>query len=118
MLSRRFTAALTKCADCCATPETAGVSRWRLAAVFLPVENLVFFCLFVCFLNIGAVVQGAGTTESVLTRVLVSRSEIDLLDIRAEFKKLFGYTLYSKLEVRIHSDIDYICEGTPHHPIL
>lgn len=53
-------------------------------------------------------VQGAGTTESVLTRVLVSRSEIDLLDIRAEFKKLFGYTLYSKLEVRIHANIDYI----------
>lgn len=101
MLSRRFTAALTKCADCCATPETAGV------AVSIPVENLVSFFFF-CFLNIGGVVQGAGTTESVLTRILVSRSEIDLLDIRAEFKKLFGYTLYSKLEVRIHTNTDYI----------
>lgn len=45
-------------------------------------------------------VQGAGTTESVLTRILVSRSEIDLSDIKAEYKKLFGFTLYSRLEVR------------------
>lgn len=43
--------------------------------------------------------QGAGTDESTLTRILVSRSEIDLLDIRAEYKKLFGFTLYSQLEV-------------------
>ncbi|XP_037340535.1 annexin A3b [Pungitius pungitius] len=42
--------------------------------------------------------KGAGTDESTLTRILVSRSEIDLLDIRAEYKKLFGYTLYSQLE--------------------
>lgn len=48
-------------------------------------------------------VQGAGTTESVLTRIIVSRSEVDLLDIRAEYKKLFGYTLYSQLEVSKHT---------------
>ncbi|XP_069559692.1 annexin A3b [Brachyistius frenatus] len=45
--------------------------------------------------------KGAGTTESVLTRILVSRSEIDLLDIRAEYKKLFGYSLYSQLESEV-----------------
>lgn len=45
--------------------------------------------------------KGAGTTESTLTRILVSRSEIDLLDIRAEYKKLFGYTLYSQLESEV-----------------
>lgn len=48
-------------------------------------------------------VQGAGTTESVLTRILVSRSEIDLSDIKAEYKKLFGFTLYTQLEVRIQT---------------
>ncbi|XP_029024866.1 annexin A3b [Betta splendens] len=42
--------------------------------------------------------KGLGTTESILTRVLVCRSEIDLLDIRVEYKKLFGYSLYSQLE--------------------
>ncbi|KAM7318306.1 hypothetical protein ACRRTK_023043 [Alexandromys fortis] len=36
----------------------------------------------------------------VLTRVLVSRSEIDLLSIRAEFKKKFGKSLYSSLQVK------------------
>uniref|UniRef100_A0A4W6CFZ2 Annexin n=1 Tax=Lates calcarifer TaxID=8187 RepID=A0A4W6CFZ2_LATCA len=45
--------------------------------------------------------KGAGTTESVLTRILVSRSEIDLLDIKAEYKKLFGYSLYSQLESEV-----------------
>ncbi|XP_049595122.1 annexin A3b [Syngnathus scovelli] len=45
--------------------------------------------------------RGLGTTESTLTRILVSRSEIDLMDIKAEYKKLFGYSLYSKLESEV-----------------
>ncbi|KAK9532706.1 hypothetical protein VZT92_010080 [Zoarces viviparus] len=45
--------------------------------------------------------KGAGTTESILTRIIVSRSEIDLLDIRAEYKKLFGGSLYSQLESEV-----------------
>uniref|UniRef100_A0A8C3ADH4 Annexin n=1 Tax=Cyclopterus lumpus TaxID=8103 RepID=A0A8C3ADH4_CYCLU len=45
--------------------------------------------------------HGAGTTESTLTRIMVSRSEIDLLDIRAEYKKLFGSSIYSALESEV-----------------
>lgn len=43
--------------------------------------------------------QGGGTDESTLTRVMVSRLEIDLLDIRAEFKKLYENSLLSALAV-------------------
>ncbi|XP_036953625.1 annexin A3a [Acanthopagrus latus] len=42
--------------------------------------------------------KGGGTDESTLNRVMVSRSEIDLLDIRAEFKKLYEYSLHSAIE--------------------
>ncbi|KAM6975545.1 annexin A3-like isoform 1-T2 [Tautogolabrus adspersus] len=45
--------------------------------------------------------KGAGTTESTLTRILVSRSEIDLLDIRSEYKKLFGSSLYTQIESEV-----------------
>ncbi|XP_053196420.1 annexin A3b [Scomber japonicus] len=45
--------------------------------------------------------KGLGTTESTLTRILVSRSETDLLDIRTEYKKLFGESLYSQLESEV-----------------
>lgn len=50
-------------------------------------------------------VQGVGTTESVLTRIMVSRAEIDLLDIRGEYKKLYGRSLYSALGVRFSIQI-------------
>uniref|UniRef100_A0A3B5LTH2 Annexin n=1 Tax=Xiphophorus couchianus TaxID=32473 RepID=A0A3B5LTH2_9TELE len=42
--------------------------------------------------------KGGGTDESTLTRIMVSRSEIDLLDIRAEFKKLYQHSLRSDIE--------------------
>ncbi|XP_034565229.1 annexin A3b [Notolabrus celidotus] len=45
--------------------------------------------------------KGAGTTESTLIRIIVSRSELDLLDIRAEYKKLFGCSLYTQLESEV-----------------
>uniref|UniRef100_A0AAX7T7E4 Annexin n=1 Tax=Astatotilapia calliptera TaxID=8154 RepID=A0AAX7T7E4_ASTCA len=44
--------------------------------------------------------KGAGTDESTLNRIMVSRSEIDLLDIRAEFKKLYKHSLLSAIQVR------------------
>ncbi|KAM3868104.1 annexin A3a [Diretmus argenteus] len=42
--------------------------------------------------------KGGGTDEATLNRIMVSRSEIDLLDIRAEFKKLYSYSLHSAIE--------------------
>lgn len=46
--------------------------------------------------------QGCGTDESTLNRIMVSRSEIDLLDIRADYKKLYEHSLHSAIEVKSH----------------
>ncbi|MBN3281707.1 ANXA1 protein, partial [Polyodon spathula] len=43
--------------------------------------------------------KGSGTNEQVLTRIMVSRSEIDLHDIKAEYYKKYGKTLYQEIMV-------------------
>ncbi|XP_069505858.1 annexin A9 [Ambystoma mexicanum] len=48
--------------------------------------------------------KGMGTNENTLTRIMVSRSEIDLLSIRAEFRKKYGKSLYSFLQASITGD--------------
>ncbi|KAM8938810.1 annexin A3 [Pelodytes ibericus] len=42
--------------------------------------------------------KGAGTDEFTLTRIMVSRSEIDMLDIRAKYKEIAGHSLYSAIK--------------------
>uniref|UniRef100_A0A8B9SLW7 Annexin n=1 Tax=Anas platyrhynchos TaxID=8839 RepID=A0A8B9SLW7_ANAPL len=42
--------------------------------------------------------KGAGTDERTLTRIMISRSEIDLLNIRAEFVDLFDKSLHHMIE--------------------
>ncbi|KAM4575736.1 annexin A3a isoform 1-T1 [Odontesthes bonariensis] len=59
--------------------------------------------------------KGGGTDESILNRVMVSRSEIDLLDIRAEFKKLYEHSLHSAIESDVSGEygecMKAICGG-------
>ncbi|NXS03901.1 ANXA6 protein, partial [Oxylabes madagascariensis] len=42
--------------------------------------------------------QGAGTDERTLTRIMISRSEIDLFNIRGEFVDLFDKSLHHMIE--------------------
>ncbi|XP_024115762.1 annexin A5b isoform X1 [Oryzias melastigma] len=42
--------------------------------------------------------KGAGTDDNTLIRVMVTRSEVDMLDIRAEFRKLFARSLFSMIK--------------------
>ncbi|XP_043827238.1 annexin A3 [Dromiciops gliroides] len=50
--------------------------------------------------------KGAGTDELTLSRIIVSRSEIDLLDIRAEYKKHYGGSLYSAIKSDTSGDYE------------
>uniref|UniRef100_UPI0037E891D3 annexin A5b isoform X2 n=1 Tax=Semicossyphus pulcher TaxID=241346 RepID=UPI0037E891D3 len=42
--------------------------------------------------------KGAGTDDNTLIRAMVSRSEVDLLDIRTEFRRLFACSLHSMIK--------------------
>lgn len=43
--------------------------------------------------------QGKGTRKNILTRIMVSRSEIDMKRIKEEYKKSNGKTLYQDILV-------------------
>ncbi|XP_070706493.1 annexin A3-like [Pempheris klunzingeri] len=77
--------------------EMSGDLEKLLVAVVKCVKNVPAYLAERLFKSM----KGAGTTEATLTRILVGRSEIDLLDIRAEYKKLFGCSLYSQLESEV-----------------
>ncbi|XP_058049061.1 annexin A3 [Ahaetulla prasina] len=73
--------------------ETSGDFAELLLAVVKCVNNTPAF--FAEKLNKS--IKGPGTDEITLSRILVSRSEIDLLDIRQEYKNLYGESLHSAL---------------------
>ncbi|KAL0979868.1 hypothetical protein UPYG_G00190880 [Umbra pygmaea] len=51
-------------------------------------------------------IKGVGTDEGTLNRIMVSRSDIDMLDIRAEFKKLYNCSLHSAIQSDTHGDYE------------
>ncbi|XP_028445616.1 annexin A5a isoform X2 [Perca flavescens] len=57
----------------------------------------------------------AGTDDDTLMRIMVSRSEVDMLDIRASFKKTYGVSLHSTIQEDTAGDYQkallYLCGG-------
>ena len=51
------------------------------------------------FMLFSAALQGLGTDDNTLIRIIVTRSEVDLLDIRDEFAKLYHCSLAKFISV-------------------
>uniref|UniRef100_A0A3P8PPZ9 Annexin n=1 Tax=Astatotilapia calliptera TaxID=8154 RepID=A0A3P8PPZ9_ASTCA len=49
----------------------------------------------------------AGTDDDTLMRIMVSRSEVDMLDIRGSFKKIYGQSLYTTIQVLLQPPQDF-----------
>lgn len=47
----------------------------------------------------SAFLKSKGAKEKVVTRIMVSRCEVDLMKIRTEFKRLHGRSLYQTISV-------------------
>ncbi|XP_045142411.1 annexin A2 [Echinops telfairi] len=58
-----------------------------------------FFYSVGCNLEHQLDLQGKGTRDKVLIRTMVSRSEVDMLKIRSEFKRKYGKSLYYYIQV-------------------
>nr|7PC9_A Chain A, Synaptojanin-2-binding protein,Annexin A2 [Homo sapiens]7PC9_B Chain B, Synaptojanin-2-binding protein,Annexin A2 [Homo sapiens] len=59
--------------------------------------------------------KGKGTRDKVLIRIMVSRSEVDMLKIRSEFKRKYGKSLYYYIQQDTKGDYQkallYLCGG-------
>ncbi|KAI4875709.1 hypothetical protein NFI96_023374 [Prochilodus magdalenae] len=80
--------------------ETSGGLTEVLLAVVKCARNVpAYFAECLC-----KSMKGAGTDDATLIRIMVSRSEIDLLDIRAEFRKLFATSLHKMIQSEASGD--------------
>uniref|UniRef100_A0A3Q0SGQ3 Annexin n=1 Tax=Amphilophus citrinellus TaxID=61819 RepID=A0A3Q0SGQ3_AMPCI len=65
--------------------------------------------------NLLLAVGKTGTDDGTLMRVMVTRSEVDMLDIRASFKKMYGQSLYTTIQEDTAGDYQkallYLCGG-------
>ncbi|KAM6961203.1 annexin A2-like [Aplochiton taeniatus] len=78
-----------------------------------------FLTLVQCFENkqlyfanrLSDAMKGKGAKEKVLTRIMVSRCEVDLLKIRSEFKSVHGQSLYKTIAEHTKGDYQKVLLG-------
>ncbi|KAI5088048.1 annexin A5, partial [Silurus meridionalis] len=76
------------------TRETSGHLKELLLAVVKCARSVPAYlaeCLYYAM-------KGTGTDDHTLIEIMVSRSEIDILDIRAEFRRMFATSLYKLIQ--------------------
>uniref|UniRef100_A0A3Q3LXR7 Annexin n=1 Tax=Mastacembelus armatus TaxID=205130 RepID=A0A3Q3LXR7_9TELE len=79
--------------------ETSGCLRDLLLAVVKCARSVPAYFAETLYKSM----KGAGTDDNTLIRVMVTRSEVDMLDIRAEFRRLFACSLHSTIKVLTHT---------------
>jgi len=77
----------------------------RVLALFR-LNDAIIICIFIFHIHFYDKInygendtQGAGTNDDTLIRVIVSRSEVDLVQIKQEFQRNFGQSLESWIQV-------------------
>ncbi|XP_053185167.1 annexin A5b [Scomber japonicus] len=74
--------------------ETSGSLRDLLLAVVKCARSVPAYFAETLYYSM----KGAGTDDETLIRVMVTRSEVDLLDIRSDFRRLFACSLHSMVK--------------------
>ncbi|XP_072120732.1 LOW QUALITY PROTEIN: annexin A6 [Mobula birostris] len=74
--------------------EMSGDLMYGLIAVVRSIKNKPSFFAERLYKSM----KGAGTDDRTLTRIMISRSEIDLMNIRQEFKEMYDASLHSFIE--------------------
>ncbi|XP_078509746.1 annexin A6 isoform X2 [Lissotriton helveticus] len=80
--------------------EMKGDFKDALVAIVKSVQNKPAFFAE----RLRKAMKGAGTDEKTLTRILISRSEVDLLNIRQEFKEAYEKSLHHCIESETSGD--------------
>ncbi|KAF7666752.1 hypothetical protein LDENG_00093180 [Lucifuga dentata] len=75
--------------------ETSGNLKALLLAVVKCARSVPVYFAETLFYSMKV---GVGTDDDTLIRVMVTRSEVDMLDIRAEFRRLFACSLHSMIK--------------------
>lgn len=62
------------------------------------------------FQELHDAIDGLGTDDSTLIRIIVSRCEIDLGTIKSEYERIYDRTLLSAVKVQINHNLLLVCK--------